>query len=443
MNHNYFLKFNRRLPEDNTKKFKLLVYAIVIGVITGLIGAFFRLALIHIGQLKASLLNVLNSFYDIPWVWGSLLAVIGIILSIYLVRKFAPEASGSGIQEIEGALDGIRPLRWKRVLPVKFTASLFSLSSGLLLGREGPTIQLGANAGKMVKDVFRQKDEENNPLISTGSAAGLASAFNAPFSGIIFVIEEMNGHFKFNFYSVACIMLGAGTADIVVRILVGNTLTIPMQILGFEHLSKLWLFVVLGISIGVLGYAFNKTLLWGMRIFETVKNHYILLSLILGILVTLVGFYSSDMIYAGYTTISNLLEQQHSMQILFVLLVVRFILSIVSYLSGVPGGIFAPLLTIGVVSGMLFANFTKVIMPNLIIESALFAVAGMAAIFSSTVRAPITGLVLAVEMTANFGLILPLIITVVSASVITTMLGNQPIYASLLERTLKHTPNEK
>ena len=119
-----------------------------------------------------------------------LFAITGISIALYLVRKFAPEASGSGVQEIEGALDGLRPMRWKRVLPIKFIASLFSLGSGLLLGREGPTIQLGENIGDMIKDTFGKSDIESKSLMSTGAAAGLASAFNAPFVGIIFVIEE-------------------------------------------------------------------------------------------------------------------------------------------------------------------------------------------------------------------------------------------------------------
>ena len=114
-------------------------------------------------------------------------------------------------------------MRWKRVLPIKFIASLFSLGSGLLLGREGPTIQLGGNIGKMIKDIFRQPDIENNPLVSAGAAAGLASAFNAPLAGIIFVIEEMHGHFRFNFYSVAAIMIGSSTDSTVLPL---NSLTI-------------------------------------------------------------------------------------------------------------------------------------------------------------------------------------------------------------------------
>ena len=218
MKFNTSYKKYQRFKEDNNKNFKLLFYALLIGIIVGLVGAIFRITLSYIEIFRVNLYENAGNSGFMSWLWPILFAITGISIALYLVRKFAPEASGSGVQEIEGALDGLRPMRWKRVLPIKFIASLFSLGSGLLLGREGPTIQLGANIGKMVKDTLGKSDIESNSLISTGAAAGLASAFNAPFAGIIFVIEEMHGQFKFNFYSVAAIMIGAGTADFIVRI---------------------------------------------------------------------------------------------------------------------------------------------------------------------------------------------------------------------------------
>ena len=189
------MKFNKsykkyqRFKEENNKNFKLLFYALLIGIIVGLVGAIFRIILSYIEIFRVNLYENAGNSGFMSWLWPILFAITGISIALYLVRKFAPEASGSGVQEIEGALDGLRPMRWKRVLPIKFIASLFSLGSGLLLGREGPTIQLGANIGKMVKDTLGKSEIESNSLISTGAAAGLASAFNAPFAGIIFATE--------------------------------------------------------------------------------------------------------------------------------------------------------------------------------------------------------------------------------------------------------------
>ena len=212
---------DQRFIDADTKNFRLIFFAFVVGIIVGVIGSIFRLALTYIETFRNSLYADAGNSGLISWVWALLFAVIGVSIALFLTKKFAAEASGSGVQEIEGALDEKRPMRWKRVLPVKFIASLFSLGSGLLLGREGPTIQIGANIGKMIKDIFRRPNDETNPLVSAGAAAGLASAFNAPFAGIMFVIEEMHGHFRYNFSSVAAIMVASCTADSVVRAIVG------------------------------------------------------------------------------------------------------------------------------------------------------------------------------------------------------------------------------
>jgi len=200
MKHKKSWTSDQRFMDADTKDFSLIFFAFVVGAIAGAIGAIFRLTLTYIDVFREKLYSGTGNSGLAGWVLPLLFGVIGISIALFLVRKFAPETSGSGVQEIEGALDEIRPLRWKRVLPVKFIASLFSLGSGLLLGREGPTIQIGANIGKMIKDIFKHPDSKTNSLVSAGAAAGLASAFNAPLSGVIFVIEEMHGHFRYTFF---------------------------------------------------------------------------------------------------------------------------------------------------------------------------------------------------------------------------------------------------
>ncbi len=441
--HTPYKKY-QRFTDENTKNFSLLFYALLIGLIVGLVGAIFRIALSYIESFRNTLYeNAGNSGFN-SWLWPILFAIAGVSIALFLVRKFAPEASGSGVHEIEGALDEIRPMRWKRVLPVKFIASLFSLGSGLLLGREGPTIQLGANIGKMVKDVLGTSDIESNPLISAGAAAGLSCAFNAPFAGIIFVIEEMHDHFRFNFYSVAAIMIGAGASDFVVRTLVGSTTVIKMTIFSSPNILELWLFIILGLLFSVVGYLYNKLLIISLDFFQfSLKTPIIFVGIFVGLVIAIIGIFFPEMIGGGYNTITEVLDHSFSLYFLLLLFIIRMLLSIFSYSTGVPGGIFAPMLTLGVILGMLFGIITQHYFPDLISHPGIFAVAGMAGIFASTVRAPLTGLVLAVEMTSNFELILPLIVTTVTASVFTALLGNKPIYTTLLERTLANTKSEE
>ena len=440
------MKFNKsykkyqRFKEENNKNFKLLFYALLIGIIVGLVGAIFRITLSYIEIFRVNLYENAGNSGFMSWLWPILFAITGISIALYLVRKFAPEASGSGVQEIEGALDGLRPMRWKRVLPIKFIASLFSLGSGLLLGREGPTIQLGANIGKMVKDTLGKSDIESNSLISTGAAAGLASAFNAPFAGIIFVIEEMHGQFKFNFYSVAAIMIGAGTADFIVRVLVNSKPVLEIMIFPSPNIFGLWIFIILGLLCSIIGYVYNKLLVISLDLFKfSFKIPIIYTGITVGLIIAVIGMFFPNLIGGGYDIITKGVGNSFTLSFLLFLFIARLLLSIFSYSTGAPGGIFLPMLTLGVIFGMLFGTSMQHYFPDLISHPGVYAIAGMAGIFSATVRAPLTGLVLAIEMTSNYELILPLIITTVIASVFTTLLGNEPIYTTLLKRTLENS----
>ncbi|WP_111709849.1 H(+)/Cl(-) exchange transporter ClcA [Lutibacter citreus] len=442
MKFNASYRIYRELTDENTKNLRLLFYALLIGLIVGLVAGLFRISLSYIEDFRNTLFNNVEKTDLLSWLWPILFAIIGVSVALFLVRKFAPEASGSGVHEIEGALDGLRPMLWKRVIPIKFIASLFSLGSGLLLGREGPTIQLGANIGKMVKDTLGQTDIENNPLVSAGAAAGLASAFNAPFAGIIFVIEEMHGHFKFNFYSVAAIMIGAGSADFIVRILVEAKPIIQMMVFPSPNIYSLWLYIILGLLCSIIGLIYNKVLILSLDFFQFSNKLPILYTgVFVGSIITIIGFLSPDMIGGGYITITKVLDNSFPLLFLVFLFSIRMLLSFFSYSFGVPGGIFLPMLTLGVILGVLFGIIMQQFFPNLISHPEIFAIAGMAGIFSATVKAPLTGLALSIEMTSNYELILPLIITTVTASVFTTLLGNKPIYTTLLKRTLgKVTP---
>tara|TARA_B100000768_G_scaffold90248_1_gene84631 strand:- start:3475 stop:4815 length:1341 start_codon:yes stop_codon:yes gene_type:complete len=444
MKFNTSYKKYQRFKEDNNKNFKLLFYALLIGIIVGLVGAIFRITLSYIEIFRVNLYENAGNSGFMSWLWPILFAITGISIALYLVRKFAPEASGSGVQEIEGALDGLRPMRWKRVLPIKFIASLFSLGSGLLLGREGPTIQLGANIGKMVKDTLGKSDIESNSLISTGAAAGLASAFNAPFAGIIFVIEEMHGQFKFNFYSVAAIMIGAGTADFIVRVLVNSKPVLDIMIFPSPNIFGLWIFIVLGLLCSIIGYVYNKLLVISLDLFKfSFKIPIIYTGITVGLIIAVIGMFFPNLIGGGYDIITKGVGNSFTLSFLLFLFIARLLLSIFSYSTGAPGGIFLPMLTLGVIFGMLFGTSMQHYFPDLISHPGVYAIAGMAGIFSATVRAPLTGLVLAVEMTSNYELILPLIVTTVIASVFTALLGNEPIYSTLLKRTLENSKQEK
>ena len=139
------------------------------------------------------------------------------------VRRFAPEAGGSGIPEIEGALEELRPVRWWRVIPVKFIGGMGTLGAGMVLGREGPTVQMGGNVGRMVLDVLRIRGAEaRHTLLATGAAAGLSAAFNAPLAGILFIIEEMRPQFRYNLISIKAVFIGVIMSSVVFQLFNGR-----------------------------------------------------------------------------------------------------------------------------------------------------------------------------------------------------------------------------
>jgi len=238
-------------------------------------------------------------------------------------------------------------------------------------------------------------------------------------------------------------MVASGTADYVVRVLVGADPVIKMMIFPSPPLSAIWLFIILGFLFSLVGYLFNKLLILSLDSFRDLSKIATVLSVIIaGLFIVIIGIFYPKMIGGGYNTIRTVLDHSFTLQFLIILFIGRLLLTIFSYSTGVPGGIFAPLLALGIVFGMLYGSVMQYYFPGLISHSGVFAVAGMAGIFASTVRAPLTGLVLAVEMTSNFELILPLIITTVTASLVTAQLGNQPIYTTLLERTKTNKKSE-
>lgn len=415
----------------------LFVWAAVLGSLVGLVSGVFQLTLEAMARWHESLAATFDSGFVVWWLLPTVVSGVFVFVAFLLVRRVAPETSGSGVQEIEGALDDLRPLRWHRVLPVKFFAGVLSLGGGLVLGREGPTIQMGGNLGKMVGDLFKLSKQDLHTLVAAGAGAGLSAAFNAPLAGILFVIEEMRPHFKYNFLSVHSVLIACVMSDIVLRMLMGQGQDIQMMEVPPPPLASFWLFGVLGIVFGVFGFAFNALLITTLDLFAKLKGwSYALVGLYVGAGAGLLGAFYPGMVGGGYEVIPQALSGSVPVTMLLVLFLARFGTTMISYGSGAPGGIFAPMLALATLFGMWSGHFAHAWFPDLVTHSVVFAVAGMGALFSATVRAPLTGIALTIEMTSNYSLILPLILTCMLAAIVAQALGGRPIYSILLQRTL-------
>lgn len=418
----------------------LMVYAlaILLGVLTGIIGSLLQIAISVTTQGLVRWFAFCKS-HGLPVGLVSALTCMFMIFAAWLMVKwFSHEAAGSGVQEIEGALLHERPIFWRNLLPVKFIGGVLSISANLVVGREGPTIQIGGNLGAMLSDWFQLTIRRRDALIAAGAAAGLATAFNAPLAGILFVIEEMRNEFNFSFTNFKVVAICCVMATIVMHMILGAHPAILMDVFELPSLQSLWLFFLFGVMVGFLGLVFNIVLMKSLFIMDTLssrsKNIYVLC---IGLLVGYLAYVFPETVGGGYNIIERALTMTPTATILLVLVVVRFITTILSYNTGVPGGIFAPMLAMGSLLGLAASYGFQVIMNDASIHSGMFAVAGMGALFSAVVRAPVTGIVLVVEMTQNYSLILPLMVSCLTSTTIVQLANNPPIYTQLLHRTLK------
>jgi CIC family chloride channel protein len=296
---------------------------------------------------------------------------------------------------------------------------------------------MGGNLGKMLADLFQLTRDEAHTLVAAGAGAGISAAFNAPLAGILFVIEEMRPQFKYNFLSVHSVLVASVMADIVLRMLLGQGHDIDMPALPPPALDSLWMFPILGVVFGLFGVAFNRLLIATLDFFAGLKGwNYALTGVYVGGLVGCIGAFDPALIGGGYEIIPAALSGSFPTAALLAIFAVRFALTMISYGSGAPGGIFAPLLALATLFGMWAGHVAHGWFPAHVANPQVFAVAGMGALFSATVRAPLTGIALSIEMTGNYTLILPLILTCMMAAIAAQALGGRPIYTVLLERTL-------
>jgi CIC family chloride channel protein len=424
--------------KNNRHIWVLVLCGALLGIIVGLVGTSFQLLLDGIGDSKKFLFSLCGDNIYLQIIVSIAITMSMVFISLYIVRKFAKEAGGSGIQEVEGTLKGCRKLR-ARVAPVKFVSGLFSLGSGLSLGKEGPSIHIASAVAQLFVDRFKLTKKYANALISAGAGAGLAAAFNTPISGIIFVIEEMNRKFRFSVTAIKCVIIACIASTIVSRAIIGNPPAIRIETFSAVPQNTLWLFMVLGIVFGYFGLVFNKFIIKVANFFSdgSRKRYWILVSIVcivFGIGVVL----SPNSVGGGYIVMANSLDDNVPIKMLLALFVLRFIGVIFSYGTGVTGGIFAPMIALGTVFGLAYGMGVNEFFPQYNVEAGVFAVAGMSALFTATVGAPLTGIILVVEMTWNYQLLLPLMITCFSASMLTYIHHQKPIYDTLLRRTISN-----
>lgn len=426
----------------------ILGVAALVGLVTGLLGVGFERAVGWVTQQRLAALQEASAHAWLLWPLAFVLSALLAMVGYLLVRTLAPEAAGSGIPEIEGALEELRPVRWWRVIPVKFIGGMGSLGAGMVLGREGPTVQIGGNVGKMLVDLFRLKSAESrHSLLATGAAAGLSAAFNAPLAGILFIIEEMRLQFRYSLISIKAVFIGVITSSVVYQYFNGAASVIQIGRLQAAASDTLWLYLLLGMLFGVVGVAFNALIFRIQDLFQRLHGgnlrRILLIGGLLGGVCGLLGLLQPAAAGGGFGLIPAAALGHYTLGMLLFIFLSRIVTTLLCFCSGAPGGIFAPMLALGTLAGTAFGMAAAALFPHYGLQPGAFAIAGMGALFAATVRAPLTGIVLVLEMTDNYQLILPMIITCLGATLLAQFLGGQPLYSTLLARTLQRQEREQ
>ncbi len=423
---------------------RLYLLCIVVGTLTGFIVSLYRWALNYANHFREILIeNSLvkgSQFIFIVWI-----AFILIGLLVDYISKRYPKISGSGIPQVKGIL--LRQLdyvKWFQELIAKFIAGLMSIGAGLSLGREGPSVQLGSYIGFGVTKLFNRDSIEKKYLVTSGASAGLAGAFGAPLSGVIFALEELHKYISAKL--LICTFLASIASDFVGRRIFGMDTSFNLIASYPKNMNPYYqflLYIILGVIIAFFGKIFTMTLIGvqdrfkGLKISRWLKIAFVMSTSLL------CCYFLPEVTGGGHELVEEMAGGNRTIQLLVIIFLMKLLFTALCYATGFAGGIFLPMLVLGAIIGKIYGltlikyfDIGMGFVPH-------FMVLGMAGYFVAVVRAPITGAVLILEMTGNFDHLLALVTVSVVAYYVTELLGLEPIYEILFRRMAKDKPKEE
>ncbi len=409
---------------------RLFFSNLLVGAITGAVISLYRLGIRAVAGFVRPLVEKGHTSWQAALVALGVFATLGVLSALLL--KWEPNISGSGIPQIAAELSGRLKTKWYRVLPLKFLGGLLSLGGGLTLGREGPSVQVGGAVGHGVAAVLKRPKSEMNYLITGGAAAGLAAAFNAPISGVVFALEELHRHFSPRVLLSA--MTAAFVADFVSANIFGFAPVLSFRNVPLIPLSAYWTLLLVGLAGGLSGMLFSKGILYAKGPYARMRGApFWVRGMLPFILTCAVLLKYPDLFGSGEEFIFLPLHGNLPLERILLIYLVKLLLVWLAFGSGIAGGIFFPLLVLGSLAGNALAQLmvlSGLAAPELVLTLSLLA---MAAHFAAIVRSPLTGVLLIAEMTGSFAFMLPLGIVCLTAYMTAEALKSTPIYENLLE----------
>jgi CIC family chloride channel protein len=407
-----------------------LLFSILVGTGGGFGAIFFRWLILQFKNLFFNggheLLGFMGHYYII------IIPAIGGLIIGPLIYFFAKEAKGHGVPEVINAMvtnsGRIRP----RVTIVKTLASSICIGSGGSAGREGPIIQIGSALGSSIGQLFNLTEEKTKTLVACGAAAGIAATFNAPLGGIFFALEVVLREYGLkNFSSV---VLSSVTATVISRSFLGDNPTFHIPSFQLYSIMDIPYYLVFSLFTAMAAWLFIKVLYKSEDIFNSIKMPEYFKPAVGGLIIGLIGLWFPQVFGVGYEVIESTIYGGIGLGVVITLVFLKIIATSITLGSGGSGGIFAPSLFVGALLGEAFGRVVSMIFPATVIPPGAFALVGMAAVFAGAAHAPISAILLLFEMTGNYQILPPLMITCVISVIIVRRTSRASIYTMKLLR---------
>jgi CIC family chloride channel protein len=434
MNQPFAIKKLFSLSELKTNEHTIMaVLAVAVGLAGGFGAVGFRYLIDFFQNLAyGSSEELLNVVLALPWYLKVWVPAAGGLVVGPLVYFFAREAKGHGVPEVMEAVALKGGVIRKRVVFVKILASAISISTGGSVGREGPIVQIGSAIGSALGQVLKVSQDRMRTLVGCGAAAGIAATFNAPIAGAMFALEVVLGEFGLATFSP--IVISSVVATAVSRAFLGD---IPAFIVPAYELVSVWefpMYLVLGIFCAMVGVAFTRGLYRVEDLFDDFKFPEYLKAIIGGMILGAGGFFFPQVLGVGYGAIDLALMQKLAWWLLLVLIVVKILATSITIGSGGSGGIFAPSLFMGAMAGGFFGTVAHQLFPTVTASAGAYSIVGMGAVVSATTHGPLAAILILFEMTGNYKIILPLMLSCIVANLFAGQLMKESIYTLKLAR---------
>jgi chloride channel protein, CIC family len=420
---------SRLLQNENNLAFAL---SLIIGALVGLVVVAFILLT---GRLAARMYPAGGA----PW-RRVLVPALGSLVTGFLLYRYFPFARGSGIPQTKFALfieDG--RIRFRTVVG-KFLCCSASLASGIALGREGPSVQIGAGLASVIGRRLGLGKEQVKMLIPVGGAAALAAAFNTPIAAVLFSLEEIVG--DLHAPVLGTVVLSSATAWMVLHLVLGDE---PLFHVGAYHLVnpvEFFIYAILGVAGGLASVAFVKLLLGLRAWFKRLPRSTAWMQPTAGgLAVGIMGWFVPEVLGVGYNYVERVLNGDMVLKMVLLLVVLKICATAICYASGNAGGIFGPSLFIGALTGGAVGSIAHALFPAYTAEPGAYALVGMGTAFAGIVRTPMTSVIMIFEMTRDYTIIVPLMISNMIAFLISLQFQRDPIYEALAHQDGVHLPS--